>query len=577
MSQKLLFLFCFFLGIFHYLISQQRYSFTEIDSLIPSYSIAGKLSSIDLSSGYSQNTLGFSSNQPFLFDPLQALYSGLPFNWLESSKSMRYTSLPHIGFAYLFGSSGFQFAKFQYTQAFSNKWIVNLDYKNQQTNGILRNSECRNQLVNLKVSKQTKLLESLFTADYSTQSFGWNGGIVNDSLALSYSPDLIPVNKDDATSNRQEVLLNWSNYLNILADSSQKTGLYFTTNFHSKNRKYQESGDLASQYNQIYVDSFQTYDHLQNSCQSNELGLFTARKKWNLTVGALQSFWNYRNGNFYRDTFEVDVKESLRLTLQDLQIEQKFNINLLGRGQSWKNEIAVNKELRNSSIKASWKMKNTWPELFQRHYFSNNTQYQLSNYELQFKNKLDLLYTFSLKKNDISFKVGHIYLKNPYFFDGVTWSNTQIDLLNSMNASVSANLKIRSLTLTPSYSFYSLPSTWKFYPTHLVKLRFTMERGVLKKRKLTSYFGIEPQLIGGFNPLIIYSSMDVFIYNLNQGSQKAFIDLALFAGFELKGFKFFARAENLGYFWNNRMLQLAKGYPIPPMQIQIGITWDFWN
>lgn len=577
MSLKSLLLICFFLGIFHHSIAQQPHPFLEIDTLKPSHSIVGKLSSIDLSSGYSLTTLGFASNRPYLFDPLNQLYLGLPFKSLESSYSIRYTSLPHIGFAYIFGSSGFQFAKFQYSQAFSNKWIINLDYKNQQTNGILRNSESRNQLVNLKISKQTKFLQSLLTADFSTQSYGWNGGIINDSLALDYSPDLIPVNKDDAMSTRKEVLLNWSNYLNILADSSQNSGIYFTTNFHSKNRRFLETGDLAAQYDSIYIDSFETNDHLQISNQSNDFGFFAARKKWGFKVGALQSFWNYRNGNFYRDTLELDIKESFRYALQDLQIDQKFTLNLLGRGQGWKNELNAIKELKRSSIKASWKMENSWPELFQRHYFSNNIQYQLSNYEFQFKNKLDLSYQISLNKNDISFNVGHIYLKNPYFFNGITWSNTQIDQLNSINGSVSAILKIRSFTLSPSYSFYSLPSTWKFYPMHLVKLRFITERGVLKKRKLTSYFGVEPQLIGAFNPLIIYPSMDVFIFNSNQTSQKAFIDLALFAGFELKGFKFFARAENLGYFWNSRMLQLAKGYPIPPMQIQIGITWDFWN
>ena len=577
MSQKILLFICFFLGIFHHSISQQQYSFLEIDSLKPSHSIAGKLSSIDLSSGFSLSSLGFASNQPFLFDPLQTFYSGLPFNSLQPTKSIRYTSLPHIGFAYIFGSSGFQFAKFQYTQAFSNKWVINLDYKNQQTNGILRNSESKNQLVNLKLSKQSKFLESLLTADYSFQSFGWNGGIVDDSLALTYSPGLIPVNKEDAFSSRKEVLLNSSNYINILADSSQKTGLYFTTNFHSKNRRYQESGDLASQYGQIFIDSFQTNDHLQISSQSNEFGFFVTRKKWNFTTGGHQAFWNFRNGDIYRDTLELDIKESFHLNLQNLRIDQNFTFNLLGRGQSWKNEFAAIKKFRKSSIEATWKMENTWPELFQRHYFSNNIKYQLSNYDLQFKNKLDVAYNLSLKDNEVAFKVGHVFLKNPYFFNGNTWSNTQIDRINLVNASISAELKFKSITFLPSYSFYLFPSTWNFYPNHLLKLRLVTQRGVLKKRKLTSYFGIEPQLVGGFNPLLVYPSLDVFILNANSTTQSAFVDLSLFGGFELKGFKFFAKAENLGYFWNNRMLQLAKGYPIPPMQIQIGIIWDFWN
>jgi hypothetical protein len=575
MPQKILFVFCFCLGIFHSIISQR--TFTEIDSLRPSYSVAGKLSTIDLTSRYSLTTLGFASNQPFLFDPHQLLYSGLPFKSLESTRSIRYTSLPHLGFAYTFGSSGFQFAKFQYSQAFAKNWIVNLDYNNQQTNGILRNSAVRNQLVTLKLAKRTKVIESLLTADYSIRSLAWNGGIVNDSLALNYSPDLIPVSKDDANSTRKEVLLNWSNYLNLRADSIQKTGVYFITNFHSKNRRFRETGDLASQYTSIYIDSFETNDQLQISSQSNEVGFFTARKKWNLSLGVLENFWNYRNGLFYRDTLELDVIESFNYKLNKLNLNQKFNLNFIGRGRSWKNELSATKNWVNSNLKLDWKIENSLPELLQRHYFSNNMQYQLSAYELQFKNKLDLAYNIQFRNNHFTLKAGHIYLKNPYFFNGNTWSNSQIDEVNSFNATLQADLKFKFLTISPSYSFYSLPATWKFYPTHLLTLRMITERGVLKKRKLISYFGVEPQLIGGFNPLVIYPSLDIFIFNLNPNTQKAFIDLAVFAGFELKGVKFFARAENLGYFWNNRMLQLAKGYPIPPMQIQIGITWDFWN
>ena len=89
MPQKSLFIFYVFLGVFQSSIAQSLNSFTDIDSLKSSYSSSGKLSTIDLSSGYLLNTLGFASNQPFLFDPLELLYSGLPFNALQPSKSIR--------------------------------------------------------------------------------------------------------------------------------------------------------------------------------------------------------------------------------------------------------------------------------------------------------------------------------------------------------------------------------------------------------------------------------------------------------------------------------------------------------
>jgi hypothetical protein len=104
-----------------------------------------------------------------------------------------------------------------------------------------------------------------------------------------------------------------------------------------------------------------------------------------------------------------------------------------------------------------------------------------------------------------------------------------------------------------------------------------LKGGIFKNKKLLSYIGIEPQWIGSYNRISFLPVMDVFLVNQLAAKQKGYFDLAFYAGFELKGFRFFARAENMGYFWNNRMLQTVKGYPIPPLQIRLGITWDFWN
>jgi len=577
MSKKIYLPFCFFLGLFDNLNSQQLIPRVDLDSLKSTHSISGKLSTIDLSSGYALTSLGFASNQPFLYDPLQLLYSGLPFNALESTNILRYTSLPHLGFVYTFGSSAFQFAKFQYSQAFAKNWIVNLDYINQQTTGVLRNSSVKNQLVTIKAFKKSKNLESILTADFSLRSYGWNGGIINDSLPLSYAPELIPVNKSNALSTRREVLLNWSNYIDLHKDSNERSGIYCRSNFHSRNRRFLESGDLISQYSQIYVDSFETNDHLQISSIANGIGFFTTKSKWSLTFGVLQNFWNYRNGLFYRDTLELDIDESFIYKARNFSLNQKFDFNIIGRGRSWKNEFAILKRWGKTIFKMDWKIENSFPELFQRHYFSNNIKYQLSIYERQLKNKVEIAYTLPLKNNLLTLKAAHIYLKNPYFFIGNTWSNSQITNVNSFNASISYDLKYKLFTFSPSYSFYSLPTVWRIYPSHLFRMRMIVERGVLKKRKLSGYLGVEPHFIGGFIPFEIYPSMDLFRNADAILIQRAFLDLSVFAGIELKAFKFFARAENLGYFWNNRMLQLAKGYPIPPMQIQLGISWDFWN
>ena len=42
-------------------------------------------------------------------------------------------------------------------------------------------------------------------------------------------------------------------------------------------------------------------------------------------------------------------------------------------------------------------------------------------------------------------------------------------------------------------------------------------------------------------------------------------------------FKFFVRAENLNFLWTDKETQVISGFPIPSVQIRMGLTWDFWN
>jgi hypothetical protein len=132
-------------------------------------------------------------------------------------------------------------------------------------------------------------------------------------------------------------------------------------------------------------------------------------------------------------------------------------------------------------------------------------------------------------------------------------------------------------TFAPVYSLLIQPTNLMLYPTHMLKARIGLKGGVFKSKKLNSFIGIEPQWIGNYRRMSMLPVLDVFLLNQLTNKQPGFFDLAFYTGFEVKGFRFFARAENIGYFWNNHMIQTVKGYPIPPMQIRLGITWDFWN
>ena len=101
--------------------------------------------------------------------------------------------------------------------------------------------------------------------------------------------------------------------------------------------------------------------------------------------------------------------------------------------------------------------------------------------------------------------------------------------------------------------------------------------GVFKAKKLILYGGFEPIYLSSFRRMAYIPSISSFAFSTPGEISKGFIDLRVFAGFELDSFRFFARAENLAYLWTENSTEIIQNFPIPTVQIRLGITWDFWN
>jgi hypothetical protein len=551
--------------------------YSNWDTLKAGFKGSGELNKVDLLPPFAMSSFSFTTNSQFLFSPFQFANSAARVTGLNQMRPMRYTSLPHVSFAYAFGSSGFQFAKVQYSQAFTKGLVLNLDFSNNQSAGILRNSGFQDRDVLLRISKKTKKVHSLFSAQFENRTLEWNGGITNDSLPLDFSLDLIPVFKSDAKSVNKEVKMRLLNKLALKKDSLQDFGLYFSNAFLSQNRVYTETGNLTSMYSMINFDSAETRDHLQISTVENELGTYWNSGKWKTNVGVNQRFWNFRNNQLYRDTLEIGFVEAIGFNSKAIRLNQEFEYYFVGKSSSWKNRINAKFDAGRWTFSANWAIENSLPELIQRHYSANNLYYQLQQYQLQFKNTIGFTTNYRVGKQTVGFKAAYLLFKNPYFFDGQIWTNDLYSLLQIVKLDCAIDFNWKRFTFTPVYSLLLQPVNLMVYPTHIMKARIGLKGGVLKNKKLNSFIGIEPQWIGAFQRISLLPVLDVFSVNQLTEKQSGFFDLAFYTGFEVKGFRFFARAENIGYFWNNRMIQTVKGYPIPPMQIRLGITWDFWN
>jgi hypothetical protein len=51
----------------------------------------------------------------------------------------------------------------------------------------------------------------------------------------------------------------------------------------------------------------------------------------------------------------------------------------------------------------------------------------------------------------------------------------------------------------------------------------------------------------------------------------------MLVGFKVKTFRFFIAGANLGTLWMPKDQPLYDHLPIPSLQLQVGISWEFWN
>lgn len=112
-------------------------------------------------------------------------------------------------------------------------------------------------------------------------------------------------------------------------------------------------------------------------------------------------------------------------------------------------------------------------------------------------------------------------------------------------------------------------------PDFLAQGRLYLQGKMFNGRKLLGQIGVEASYHTGYNILETIPLMD--IYRLTNTPTEAMVNLHVFGGFEIQRFRFFFRVENLGYFWTESTNRVAVNYPIPAMQIRVGITWDFLN
>ena len=489
--------------------AQNYHPFFQVDSIKMDDRIGGKLDSIDFIASSSSTVPGGQVVTPSV-NLLLNSPGGQQFYSFKDWKTMRFSGLPHIGFAYSFGNQGSQFVQAEYQQVFNKKTLLNIDYIKRVSTGFLRNSDYNHNDLQAQLQRLGKVYSFELKGSYESSRVAQSGGLATDTLANDYPLIFIPVNKEDAETNTKRIRLFESNYFDFNKDSIRAFGLFTQHELKIKKFVYQENDTIYGLYNSINFDSLQTYDQHQWSQISNGAGIFLKNSSNFLKVGADAKFWNFQNLGRYYDTTEVSVFADYNYSKSRIGITNQFEFNLIGAKNGFAEKLNLSYKLNKLEVKSIVQYENKLPDYYQRYAIGNNYTTLMFNPEKQQRAKVGVLVEGNL--GPIDFVAGYSYSNwtNNYFFIGETWRNDSLKSFGFNQFSLRANYRFRILIIQPNYVFTLSDKDFQILPMHQLQTRIFIKGGIFKAKKLKAYTGVDFSFVSSYQRIGYSSNTSTF-------------------------------------------------------------------
>ena len=577
------------ISIFLFFIQQFCHSQVQIgipiDTLRSSYSSLGKLDTMDFNGIYFSssfplrsidNRFGFPSID--LLDMNSSIYSSIQ----NKKAALTFSALPHVGFSYLFGSQGSQLLGLNYQQAFKKGFLLNAQIGTDKTDGFFRNTAFSKSSYAFQLARKSKQHSFLLEVFRGKELREWNGGVVSDSQAVNFSPDLLPVNKNNASSLFTNSKICLTNSVSLFSDSSRVFGIEIKQFYENIKRTYLENYSIVNSYDSIYFNSTQTNDIYTLKTFENQVGGFYKTPFLEFSSHVVIRNWRYSNFEIKSDTTEFDLNERIQFKNKFLKFTNSASYNLYGAKNALSSFSEVSSVFLGYKITINHSFHRRLPLVFQRYYSSNNVFYKMENFELQIHQKLKIAVSKSIGKQVFSLDYALVSFKQNYFFNtSISEWKRDLDVSSSLiqQAKISSEFHFSVFHIYPSYTFTKMDESINFLPQHTFETRFLIKGGVFKAKKLKGMLGFDFIILSNYKSLTFNPQMGIYDFKLlsqtaiNSGTMNA----GVVTGFEVDKFRFYIRWDNLAYLWANRMQSFVIGSPMPSTQIKIGITWDFWN
>lgn len=549
------------------------------DTIRPGYQTHGASDSIDRCIGNILTTLpsgiGLTDGiyqLPFYANHNNGIISSSTVAW----KEMRMAGVPHIGLIYNFGNRGTQYAGFEYQQAFGKKYLLNLDYTKLKSNAYLRNNTFIRDNLQLQFRRLAKVYSFQLKAAWLRDSSLRSGGVRVDSLVGLFSPQLLPVVKENAAFRQSVLHLSFDNYINLSGDSIVRYGLFSSHGLHVRNRRFYESDTLSGIYDTVYLDAQTTRDQYQWSALNNAAGIFLKNKTQYLQLNAEHVFWSAQNLGVRKDTSELNLKGQYQLNLRKVQLSSTTLFNILGAANEFLETASVFVPLRSFELKAHLNYENALPDYFIRQAHGNNYDWSNTWSKQQKACALAKLSWSPSTAYRVYVSAQALRLKNNFVFQNTEWVQWT-ESIQMTQLKIGAYAKWKGLSIQPEYTLSTNTGTLQLLPKHMANARLMLKGGLFKAKRLKAYVGVDAQWVSVADRLIFLPYVNAFDMFTPTGTMPGFTDLHAFMGFQIDVFRFFVRMEHIGYFWNDAQIQAVKGYPFAAPNLRFGVTWDFFN
>lgn len=501
----------------------------------------------------------------------------------NSKKPFLFSALPHLGFGYGFGAQGSQVLRLDYEQLFAHNALLNLRYDRWQRTGFVRADDLRFSGLQIKLYQKGRAHEIQLAFDNASDDRQWSGGISDYSQLNAIALDLIPVLKEQSYTQKNSYNGTIDLRYRILGDSLRRLNLASYHAYNLQQRVYTEIGNLAVFYPQTFLNVDTCADTFRQVYLENRIGLNWQGPKLIAAtlVGFKQRQWSDPSFNY--DTLEVNWNNQLVYSDKIHSLKHDNAINLVGAGQGMHFNTTYKYAAKSSQLDFTIKhhYSHEWPQLMQRGYMSNLTQYAWSNPQKEKFQQLDAGIRYASKPLSIEFILSLADFASVYRFDpsNMNWSATAATS-NGQLATMRTDLKycIGPLNLSSTYQFLAQNNA-QFLPKHRAAMSLLWTGGVFKDKRLK--MAVEGQLSyqSKFQALVFLPFIESIDWFATQNAvlQNGYFNAQLNVALEVKTFRFFVNVANLGSFWNQPEISMVQGYAFAPMQIRIGLTWDFWN